>query len=234
MKKFLVMLLAVAVMAPVLALAEEETVEKIPSPDQIKFFRVIKKENGSLFGIRIKNQNQENQSAGADSDIGANANGSLEKIAGPWAINLYEKIRQIGNSLWGARKKPAENLGTDNLTAEIISCLKEVIDTKDGAIKATVEISKEDLIQAIGARNTCQKSVLDSTDNTTRIQALKDCKTVFQKALRDSRIKANKSRNDAWSVYKTEVKACYLNNGVIPSSDDGNMILQDGGENLEL
>ncbi len=36
-----------------------QTLEKIPSPAEIKNFRVMKNENGTLYGIRIQNQNQE-------------------------------------------------------------------------------------------------------------------------------------------------------------------------------
>ncbi len=241
MKKILIIFLFSAFLVPAFVLAKEASVEKIPDPSQIKFFKVMKNENGALYGIRIKEAKvASNTKAIADAPKIASSS-SLEKIAGPWAIGLYEKIMKIGNALWGQKKEVADNLGKVELTPEVIACLKLAINKKDEAMKTTVSDSATGLTKAITERDTCQKAALDLSANLERVKAFKVCKDSFNQAVKDVRLTAKKARNEVWKTYQQEVKACRDSSASSTSasaapalSEAGNLLLDDGGENLDL
>ncbi len=228
-------------MAPTLVLSAEETnLEKIPSPDQIKHFKVMKKKGHTLYGIRLKSQANNQPSLSADvSETNTNKKSSvLEKISGPWDIKLFNKIKRIGNALWGHRKeiKKEERLGHGELTTEIITCLKNAIDKKDEVIKSTITTASDELVLAVSDRNTCQKAALDLSTNEERIKAFKICKENFNTTVKESRDKAKMARNEAWKTYKIDIKACYGLSQVndVDDSSDEDVLLEDGGENLDL
>jgi hypothetical protein len=77
--------------------------EKVPSPEQIKNFRNVIKRGQDLFGVRMENSVQ---ASGEASLANRNNNGEikLEKISAPQFVALYERIRKIGNALWGYKK----------------------------------------------------------------------------------------------------------------------------------
>lgn len=239
MKKILIIFLFSALLVPTLAFASEQALEKIPNPDQIKFFKVMKNEKGALYGLRVKEA--ADNASGTEAVAGNVSSSTLEKIAGPWAIGLYEKIRKIGNALWGEKKAEPENLGGAELSSDTIACLKTAINKKDEAMKTTVNDSATGLVKAITERNTCQKAALDLSTNLERVKAFKVCKDSFNKAVKETRLSAKKARNEAWKTYQQEVKACRaLDNAsssatATPSSSDaGNLLLDDGGENLDI
>lgn len=106
--------------------------EKIPSPDYLKYFRDILKKDGVLYGIRI-NRNETSTAQQIKKDE-RKATSSLEKIPSPAHINLFEKITKIGNSLFGIKKsgeikkaddvkKPEKN---DTANLEKITSLDQV------------------------------------------------------------------------------------------------------------
>ncbi|MDD2680495.1 MAG: Kazal-type serine protease inhibitor domain-containing protein [Patescibacteria group bacterium] len=103
---------------------EQKELEIIPHPEQIKYFKVMKKKNGTLYGIRLDNLDD---SKPAISRVDSNLeiiphpeqikyfrvikkdNNSLygerlEKIAAPQFISLYRNIKPINNALWGVKK----------------------------------------------------------------------------------------------------------------------------------
>lgn len=223
MKKIIVFLLMATLFVPYLSSAQEsnaQKLEKISSPDQIKNFTNIKKEGNTLFGIKLQN---------------------LEKIVHPSELNLFEKIVKIGTALWGYRKISPAHLGTAKLTAETVSCLKPVIDQKDAAVTASLASSSQLLINATNARNACQKTALDIATSTEIIKAFKVCKENFNKAIKDSRMSAKKYREDAWKTYQQEVKACYKSTMATSTTkildkmiEGGNVLMDDGGNNLDL
>lgn len=242
--------------------------EKISSPDQIKNYKNIKKEGNALFGIRIEkienkiqglaDKAKEALNKGLKPAINPIKNASttmankavkaeakeLEKISSPKELSLFEKIKQVGNALWGYRKadkdSSRENLGATLLTSDNISCLKTAIDKKDTAISSALTAQNTALVSAVAARGTCQKSALDLSVNSEAIKAFKSCKDVFNKAINDSRMFNNKSRDEAWKTYQQEVKACYKpatistsTSSVKENNEVGNILLDDGGNNLQ-
>jgi len=259
MKKILISLLILAFLVPVLVFSAENegavpmltstisssgsALEKILSPDQIKFFKVMKKEGNTLYGIRIEAKEKIQASVENASEVSAmkvkEATNRLEKIAGPWDVKMFEKIKQVGNALWGYRKQETEHLGVNKLTPEIITCLKTAIDKKDEAIKKTVVVASDELVAAIDGRNTCQKAALDLSTNPEIIKAFKICKENFEKAVKESRNQAKRYRDEAWKVYKQEMKTCHALNQAndvdsVESSEEGNVLMEDGGDLLDL
>ena len=85
--------------------------EKILSPDQIKYFKQIIKKDGVMYGVRLENK--------ATSTIAAtNGVNNREKISSPDQIKFFDKITQIGNALFGIRKsdeKKLENIASTSL-----------------------------------------------------------------------------------------------------------------------
>jgi len=268
MKKILIFSLILAFLVPLAVFSADhvdsttvsangQVLEKILSPEQIKFFRVMKKEGNTLYGVRLEKAKEAMKNASETSSAtvkGAVSN--LEKIAGPWDVQLFDKIRQVGNALWGYRKPVSENLGIKELNSDNIICIKTAIDKKDTSIKKTVVVASDELNTAIDTRNVCQKAALDLGSNYERMKAWKLCNENFQKAVKESRVNSKKYRDEAWKIYKQEVKDCYslekisacsdstcanTSSGDVSNSTDeavssesANLLLEDGGEMLDL
>lgn len=89
MKKLIILLTTLAFSASLIAApVSAAELEPIPGPDQIKYFRVVKQEGGTLYGIRIAQAVKE--------DV-------VEKIASPDQIKYYRVVRQEGGTLYGVR-----------------------------------------------------------------------------------------------------------------------------------
>ena len=171
-------------------------------------------------------------------DTSASSTKGLEKIAHPNDLALFEKIKQVGSALWGYRKVTKENLGASVLTTETVTCLKTAIDKKDTAVKDSLSSASESLIKATSDRNTCQKTALDLTNNSEIMQGFKVCKDSFNSSIKESRTSSRKFRDAAWKTYQQEVRACYKTDAMATSteikSEGANVLLDDGGNNLEL
>ena len=63
-----------------ISISKVDSLEKISHPTEIRYFKVMKKANNALYGMR------------------------LEKIAAPHFIKNYSDIRPIDNALWGLKK----------------------------------------------------------------------------------------------------------------------------------
>jgi hypothetical protein len=217
-----------------------DNLEKIPSPDQLKYFKVMKKENGALYGVRINNMMAsttiasritENNNTGLVDKIA-----NLEKILTPQFIGLYEKVQKIGTSLWGVKKgdKTANN-SNDNrvkaqrlVTADITECVSKAIDAKDAAMITLTNNSAEKIVATINARGLCQKAAIASIDN--QAQNLKDCIVVFQKAHQEIVTGTRQEQKDIWVNYQTETKACAVLSSAVAT--DTELIIDDGGNNV--
>lgn len=84
------------------AIIDDAQLEKIPSPDQIKNFKVIKKENGALYGVRLQNNRPETAT-----------NDSLERIPSPDQIRNFKVIKKENGVLYGIR---LQNMGQTEKT----------------------------------------------------------------------------------------------------------------------
>ena len=80
-----------------------EELEKIPSPEQIKLFKVVKKENGALYGVRLKQNNSEDK---ISSD--SMQSEKLEKISSPEEIKLFKVIKKENGALYGIKLSDQE------------------------------------------------------------------------------------------------------------------------------
>lgn len=96
-----------------------EMLEKVPSPEQIKYFKLIKKEGKDLYGIRTQEEAETSSDKLLEKipspdqikyfivmkkDNHSLYGQRLEKIAHPQFIYLHTHIRQIDNALWGIKK----------------------------------------------------------------------------------------------------------------------------------
>ena len=88
------LLLAILIFSPLHSFASEK-LERIPSPEEIKYFRVVKREGNTLYGVRlnkIDNVSIENDS-----------NEKLERIPSPEEIKYFRVVKREGNALYGVR-----------------------------------------------------------------------------------------------------------------------------------
>lgn len=111
MKKIfsLIIILSFVLISGNLITAQAEELEKIPSPDQIKLFEVIKKEGGSLFGFRLKPANNNERADQLETDDTNKQEKQLEKILSPEEIKFFKVIKKENNTLFGIRLKNEKN-----------------------------------------------------------------------------------------------------------------------------
>ncbi len=244
-------------------LAQE--LEKIPSPDQIKNFKMIKKDGGALFGVRINTSSNpliprqeratgtlERQERASSEVIRATGTSPiLEKILHPGEIKLFEKIKQIGTALWGIRKGDVKNPNESPKPMEArpilvkpvaVQCVKSAIDKKDTSLTSSMASSSEALISTINNRNACQKSALDKTTEQEQFEANKICVNSFQTSSKNTNESLKKSRNDAWKIYRDDLKECSVlqreSNATSTisgaTSANNEIMINDGEENNEI
>jgi len=214
------------------SIGSPDLLEKISSPDQLKYFKVMKKENGALYGIRLRSD-ATNSTTENVSDVLDNKLGNLEKIVSPQLISLYEKIQKIGTTLWGVKKNEVNRYENSEViqnqyrlvTSDMIECVSKAIDTKDDAMITLTKSSSEKMIVNISARGVCQKDAIASTEN--QAENLKECVISFQQNHKDIVNNARKERKDVWANYKVEMKACASNSSI--TDNDFELMIDDGG-----
>lgn len=208
--------------------ASSTQLEKIPSPDQIKYFKVMKNENGALYGVRLENTEKKEEKMEK----------IMEKIAAPQFINRYEDIIQKGNALWGYLKDEFKKLTNKNenqereqvkrrvITSDIKTCVAEVVDNKDEALKNALSTSNTDILSLIDTRNTCQKTAIES--ETDQLANLNACAESFQKSHKEIVNNLKNLQKEIWTSYKESMKDC------LPESDvsDELLLIEDGGSDL--
>ncbi len=212
--------------------AGSSTMEKIPSPDQIKNFRMIKKVDGSLYGIRLQNQEKLEMKKEGNA-MSSSTKAELEKILTPQLISLYEKIQKIGSSLWGVKKEMKGEIKKEEpkpvvkyrvVTADMLTCVTAAIDKKDTAVKSNLAATTELINVAIGARSECQKTALQTIENQ-QIN-VKECNEVFQMKHKHFAEKAKTEQQIIWKAYQTELKACAP---ITTATSTGEIMIEDGG-----
>lgn len=108
--------------------------EKILAPEFLKEFRVMKKEGGVLYGVRLTassktdnlssfvNKNSDGVFSPSTPVPGSKGVGKqLEKISSPELIKLYENIRKIDNSLWGVKKGEDKKDSVNTSSVPVVS-----------------------------------------------------------------------------------------------------------------
>lgn len=218
--------------------------EKISSPDQIKYFRIIKKENGVLYGVRRtqaendkkseKSEKKEVGNAGDNNTSASSTKARLEKILAPQFVALYEKIQKIGNSLWGVKKENQENNKQKSdkvepkyrpVTAEMITCVSTAIDKKDVALKNRLALVDTSIAAAITARGECQKKAIQTIENQR--ENLNICVKDFQVKHQETIKEAKNDQQLIWKNYQAEMKACGAQGAETSSSLE--LMSEDGG-----
>lgn len=214
------------------------TMEKIPSPDQIKNFRMIKKVEGSLYGVRLQKPEKSEKTEKPEMKKEGNAMSSstkaeLEKILTPQLISLYEKIQKIGDSLWGFKKDNKTEIKKEDVkpifkyrvvTADMSACVSAAIDKKDLAVKARVTLTGEDINTAIGVRGTCQKTALQTIENQQ--VNVRKCTENFQMKHKEIAEKAKTEQKIIWQAYEADLKACAP---VTTATSTDKFMIEDGG-----
>lgn len=199
-----------------------EKLEKIPSLDQIRYYKNIIKKDSALYGIR-KEKLVEKKEA-----IASGTEKKLEKIANPQAMGFYEKIRKIGNSLWGflkGEKKKEEKRRV--VTSETSACVISAIEKKDASLIKSNSAFTEKLNVAIAARTVCQKTALGSVEKqAANIEA---CIKTFKTADKGLRIEVKKEYESAWKTYKEDLAVCSKTVSASTTSEQKSEIMVEDG-----
>ncbi|MCU0680296.1 MAG: hypothetical protein MUF50_03285 [Planctomycetes bacterium] len=254
--------------------------EKISHPDQIKLYERIKKIGNALWGYKkqgiekikkeaekikkeaekikektkeaIKKNEIKKEIKKDQINSTEQSNNKLEKISHPDQINLYEKIKKIGNALWGYRKVNSSLKFA--VTPEMITCLSQAIDKKDQAIITALNVYKEDLATVITKRGTCQKESLGKTEQNEKVKGLNNCVAAYQTEANKIFTKSKEARTTAWEQYKKDLQNCKVPtvisnttetsttetiNNTMPKAPENTsepIIIEDGGnqDNLQL
>jgi len=206
--------------SPASNITNSSKLEKILSPEHIKYFQVIKKEGNVLFGIR---KGTTTAPVGNTTAVSVASSSKLEKISAPAFINLFEKIQKIGTALWGIKKKATSTPSAPFIIApEISTCVATAIDVKDKALMARVTAAATELNAALSTRSACQQAAVIAT--TTPREILNACVKTFNEARKTIREASKKVQTEAWSTYKESLKACgtaATNTSSVPMIEDG-------------
>ena len=211
--------------------------EKISSPELVKYFEQIKKIGNSLFGVKKATSTSatlKKATSTATSTVNDTASSSaailneikkagLEKIASLEHTALYSKIVKIGNDLYGVKKNTTKTLPT--LTTEAAACVATAIETKDTALTDILSAANTEVTAAITARTACQKAALNLSSGQN--EAIITCNKTFKTAYQAANKKAKEAQNKNWTVYKTSLKSCGTSAGITEIN------IEDGGEVLK-
>lgn len=77
--------------------ADGQEMERIHSPEEIRYFKVMKNENGTLYGIRLQS------AASSTPALSNNASSTLERIPSPEQIRYFKVIKKEDGALYGFR-----------------------------------------------------------------------------------------------------------------------------------
>lgn len=205
--------------------SELEGLEKIPSPDQIKDFKVMRRVGNALYGIRraasVSDQNKSDESKSDEVKQGV-----LERITHPAFVNLFEKIQRVGNALWGVRKHATSTPETFVIPAEVAICVAAAIDVKDKALMDRVSVAAAELNTALAARSTCQQDAIKAS--TTPKLMLNTCIKTFDGARKAMVEKSKNLQKEIWNAYQVNLKACRATSSdeVIPTVEDGGSLFE--------
>lgn len=159
----------------------------------------------------------------------------LEKIPSPEHLNFYEKIKKVGDALWGIRKVEPEKLEKISkpkdisffekvkkvgnalwgirkkglgriITSETKDCVITAIEIKDKAMGDNNAYVAVELNKAIAARTACQKTALATTENQKK--ALDECARIFKDTHKLIKFNSNKANMAIAKTYRDSLKVC--------------------------
>ena len=199
---------------------ETEGLEKVSSPDQIKYYKIMKKIGNTLFGIRKATSTEKVELKNSESMESS----KLEKIDHPALVNLFERIQKIGTALWGFKKK-ATSTPAYIISPEISACVAAAIDTKDKTLMARVTVAAVELNAALTVRSACQQNAVIAT--STPREAVNACVKTFNEAHKAIREASKKVQKDTWTSYQEGLRACRATATsavAVPTIEDGGSI----------
>lgn len=224
------------------------SLEKILTPEQIKNFTNIVKQGNSLYGVRKVASTTETERLGSTTPkkIDGNVNNlsrQFEKIAAPWLLNQYEKIKKVGTALWGLKKMDVNNSQEQKkssstpkyITAAESACVISAIKTKDTALKTDNEAASLAFNTAISSRTTCQEAAINATTAATSTadlikqqhSELQLCLQAFKESTNSIKEKAAANHKTVWTAYLNELKICGSS-----TSTTETLMVEDGGGNI--
>jgi len=217
-----------------------QRLEKILSPDQIKFFDNIEKVGSTLFGIRKQTQQDRTSRVPQQtdqtptSDSGANAENPnlftatssigqrLEKILSPDQIKFFDNIEKVGSILFGIRKNASPKPVFIEPTSA--SCVKDAINKKVASLKTAMSNRDQANLALLDTRTACELAALDKTTAQDQSDANQLCISADQKAKADNETSFMKTSEAIRKTFQAEVKQCIgtSNNTVTINSDSTN------------
>lgn len=231
---------------------KKEGLEKILSPDQIKYYENVRKIDSSLWGkkresnLAMDNQGSKLRCGGIDGTRCGEVNSTseqakLEKILTPDQIKYYHNIRKIDSSLWGIKKENAEKVEVKTIKTErkpaikidpeIANCVKTAIDKKDTGLKTALSAHNLAIITAIDVRTACQKAALAETSAESQQTTNKLCASTYQSTIRDNQLTLSRAKEANWKTFTTDLKACKTNS---TSTNADPITLEDGETNFSM
>ncbi|KPJ84945.1 hypothetical protein AMJ57_05060 [Parcubacteria bacterium SG8_24] len=205
--------------------------EKIPSPEYIKYYQVLEERGNALWGHRlitkeemkakiaaeqaakkaaqqekkeVKEEWQEEKQTVKATDKAAK---KLEKIPAPPYVKFYEGIQQIGNALWGYFKNTwAYGLG--RITTDNAPCIAEAMGTRDGSVRAAQVTHDQAMLDAFDVRSACHQEALSQDSAKYMLKALVQCNTDFLKDRKTVWKEFDTARDAAWKQYRDDLKVC--------------------------
>lgn len=123
-------------LSPSLSFAAQ--LEKIPNPDQIKYFRVVKQELGTLYGIRTSYPLKEEK---------------LERIPSPDQIKYFRVVKQEGGALYGIRVYQEESFKLIDNRLRMVQGQASWYRYKNGFFAASPDYPKGSVLQVTNLSN---------------------------------------------------------------------------------
>jgi len=208
---------------------EDDDLEKIPTPAEIKNFEQIKKKGTVLWGIRKKEMKQEEKKKSFEEKKSE----ALEKIPAPGEIKNFKNIKKVGTVLWGIRKetkkmdmkKEQKREEMKKIDVSMVPCVTDAINAKDASLKTAFSAYSEKMNLLLDARNACQIAALT---NENQIAASKACADTYQKEVKANNETIKTVRSEAWKTYTAKLGEC-VKTQTASSSPSTVLNLEDGG-----
>jgi len=133
-------------------------IEKISHPDQIKYFRVVKKEGGALYGIRISTLNQTPKitstlTPASPKNSTQNKEALIEKISHPSEIKYFKVVKQEGGALYGIRIASQSNFAEIDGKLRMVEGKASWYKYKNGLFAASPDYPKGSVLKVTNLSN---------------------------------------------------------------------------------
>lgn len=129
-----------------------------------------------------------------------------EKIASPKDIKFFNKIKQIGKSLFGIRKNNA--IKPVLIKPENATCVKTAVSAKGVSLKTAMTARNQSVLTAFDTRITCELAALDKTTAEEQRDANKACMEAEKKSREESQSAFEKANEATREIFRKAVVAC--------------------------